>query len=279
MSMKSILCLCLFVCLGTCVWGKSIFIESENTMGVHRIEGKEGNQVIPVPWTTLGTPDVEPVTPITISNLVSVADMSGFNEDKMKSFNKDHQVFDGWVWTIYMWSYPTIVWSDFRLEADKTPIDRGEALWLELHKDMDVYLIGQASTNAPVSKLVSGTENRLENFLANPYDIEVDILDRIDGAVRGDVINVVTTTNSVMYWYEKPEASVSSLPLAWCTLEMITVIEPMPWGDEEFEVLAYVPCSQLMIPPNSGVWYTSQKTASVRETQPKIRWPRMKGEE
>ena len=212
-----------------------LWIESENTMGVHRSKGSEadsnGDRIIPVPWTSLWSVGANEVSRTTMSNLVSVASLAS-GSDRIKYFDGDGQVFKVWQWSGRTWGYlEDAHWlssqAGERLTAEATFLDRGRGLWLRVGNGGDVYLIGQSSTNAPVS--VMAAENPYdaqaqlftESFVANPCDTDVDLLEAPDGApmlanaVVGDELNVVTSTDSSLYWYQVP---VGGTEPTWCTL-------------------------------------------------------------
>ena len=271
------------VMLAACA-GDVLWIESENTMGVHRSKGAEAgannDRVIPVPWTRLWTPECGSTNNVSLSNLVSAANLA-IEEDRIKYFDTTEQVFKVWMRYDSAWYYlEDGHWKDRErnlgdLSSDTTFLDRGCGLWLRAKNGGDVYLIGQSTTNAPVS--VMAAENPYaadaqlftENFVVNPCDTEVDLAPMIANAVVGDEINVVSPTNSLLYWYRVPTGGGNA---AWCTLGMTKETMETPWGASvEVEKLGYVACETLPVPYGAGVWY-SCVTNAVHNPPPEIRW-------
>lgn len=249
----------------------SVTLESENVMGVHRIEGKVGNQIVPVPWTVLGSPDTNPVERVTISNLISVADLT-MAKDGLKSFNGEDQLFDAWIWAgeDRGWRFLPVVGQSKHLVADQAYLDRGAALWMNLSKDQDIYLIGQASTNAPVSQLASSTEAVRLSFLANPYDREIDLLGRVEGAIVGDTLTVVKGTETTLYRYAQPADGGEAV---WGRDKLVQKTVPLPFGGTTTTtVTEFTPCvvGEMMLPADAGLWYECAKGDVVRS--PKLKW-------
>lgn len=270
-----------------------LWIESENTMGVHRSKeteaGAAGGRIIPVPWTRLWTPECGSTNCVTMSNLVSVAKLpADLSNDRIKYFDTTEQVFKLWTWHGSGWGYiEDRHWRDGATEGetalleDTSFLDRGLGLWLNVLGGGDVYLIGQSSTNAPVSVIsaenpygrhehVDAGNTFTENFVVNPCDTDVDLLQLgLANAKVGDEINVVTPTNSVLYWYRNPEGETSP---AWCTFGMTRVAKTMPTGKVLWiEKLAYTECETLPVPYGAGVWY-SCVTNTTHIPPPEIRW-------
>ena len=266
-------------CAGDVLW-----IESENTMGVHRSKGDEAgannDRVIPVPWTRLWTPECGSTNSVTLSNLVSVAKLA-VEEDRIKYFDTTGQVFKVWMRYDSAWYYlEDGHWKDRErnlgdLSSDTTFLDRGRGLWLRAKDGGDVYLIGQSTTNAPVTVMAAenpyAADAKLftENFVVNPCDTDVDLAPMIANAAVGDEINVVSPTNSLLYWYRVPTGGGD---VAWCTLGMTKETMTTPWGASvEVEKLGYVKCETLPVPYGAGVWY-SCVTNAVHNPPPEIRW-------
>ena len=270
-----------------------LWIESENTMGVHRSKeteaGAAGGRVIPVPWTRLWTPECGSTNCVSLSNLVSVAKLpADLSNDRIKYFDTTEQVFKLWTWHGSGWGYiEDRHWRDddtrpgeTELLEDTTFLDRGRGLWLNVLGGGDVYLIGQSSTNAPVSVMsaenpygnhdhVDAGNTFTENFVVNPCDTDVDLLPMVTNAVIGDEINVTTPTNSLLYWYRNPTDGGGA---AWCTLKMTKVTTTAPWGAfVTVEKLGYVKSETLSVPYGAGVWY-SCVTNTTHNPPPEIRW-------
>ena len=269
-----------------------LWIESENTMGVHRSKeteaGAAGGRIIPVPWTRLWTPECGSTNCVSLSNLVSVAKLSAANDDRIKYFDTTEQVFKLWTWHGSGWGYlqdrhwrDDETYDETGLQDGTTFLGRGRGLWLNVLGGGDVYLIGQSSTNAPASVMsaenpyehhetVDAGNTFTENFVVNPCDTDVDLLQLgLANAVVGDEINVVTPTNSLLYWYRVPTAGGDA---AWCTFGMTKMPKVMPSGKEVFiEKLAYSKCAALPVPYGAGVWY-SCVTNTVHSSPPEIRW-------
>ena len=271
-----------------------LWIESENTMGVHRSKeteaGTAGGRIIPVPWTRLWTPGCGSTNCVTLSNLVSVAKLpADLSEDRIKYFDTTEQVFKLWTWHGSGWGYiedrhcrdNDTSPGETALSEDTTFLDRGRGLWLNVLGGGDVYLIGQSSTNAPVSVMsaenpygehdhVDAGNTFTENFVVNPCDTDVDLLELgLTNAKIGDEINVVTPTNSLLYWYRVPTTGGDA---AWCTFGMTKEPKVMPSGKEVFvEKLAYSKCAELPVPYGAGVWY-SCVTNTTHNPPPEIRW-------
>lgn len=257
------------VCFG--LGAASVTLESENVMGVHRIEGKAGNQIVPVPWTVLGSPDTNPVERVTISNLISVADLT-MAKDGLKSFNGEDQLFEAWLWAgeDLGWLFPPVARSSEHLVADQAYLDRGAALWMNLSKDQDVYLIGQASTNAPVSQLASSTEAVRLSFLANPYDREIDLLGRVEGAIVGDKLTVVKGTETTLFLYAVPPGGGDAV---WGRDKLVAKTVTLPFGGTTtMTVTEFVPCEagEMTLGVDAGLWYECAKGDAERS--PKFRW-------
>ena len=265
-----------------------LWIESENTMGVHRSKASEadsnGDRIIPVPWSALWSVGTNAVLRTTMSNLVSVAGLAS-GGDRIKYFDGDGQVFKVWQWSGRTWGYlEDAHWKSSQageaLDAETTFLDRGRGLWLRVGNGGDVYLIGQSSTNAPVSVMAAenpyNAEAQLftESFAVNPCDTDVDLLEATDGvpmlanAVVGDELNVVTPTNSALYWYQVP---VGGTEPAWCTLGKTIQQVEVFWGVIDVEVIGYKACERLPVPFGAGVWY-SCVTNAVHSPLPTIRW-------
>ena len=263
-----------------------LWIESENTMGVHRSKGDEAgmnaDRIIPVPWTRLWSRDRGSTEPMTLSNLVSVARLAR-DADRIKYFEEAEQVFKVWTWYDPSWGY--LVDAHWRenmpksgdRSADTTCLERGRGLWLRAVNGADAYLIGQSSTNAAVSVLAAenpyAEDAKLftENFVVNPCDTDVDLVKdgMVVNAVVGDEVNVVTPMSSFLYWYRVPTGGVKP---AWCTLDVTKETVTTPWGATvEVEKLAYVKCEMLPVPYGAGVWY-SCVTNAVHNPPPEIRW-------
>ena len=268
--------------------GDVLWIESENTMGVHRSKGTEAgsdkDRIIPVPWTRLWTPEAASTNCVTMSNLVSVANLSAAS-DAIKYFDTTDQVFKVWQWGGKTWGYiEDMHWRENAgadsLSSDTTLLERGYGLWLRVKDGGDVYLLGQSSTNAPVSTMAIDNnydhpfEQYTENFVVNPCDTDVDLLEVTNGmqmvsnAVLDDEINVVTPTNSVLYWYKTPKGGSEA---AWCTLEKTTTTVTMPWGPVKVTSLDYQACAHLPVPFGACVWY-SCTTNNPHSQPPVIRW-------
>ena len=267
------------VCAGDVLW-----IESENTMGVHRSKAAEAgtnkDRVIPVPWTRLWTPECGSTNCVSLSNLVSAAKLA-IEEDRIKYFDATEQVFKVWTRIDSSWGYLTDAhWRSNTsnpgdLSSDTTLLDRGRGLWLRAKDGGDVYLVGQSTTNAPVSVLAAenpyAADAQLftENFAVNPCDTEVDLVPMIANAVVGDEINVVSPTNSLLYWYRVPTGGGNA---AWCTLGMTKETMTTPWGASVVvEKLGYVKSETLSVPYGAGVWY-SCATNALHDPPPAIRW-------
>ena len=270
-----------------------LWIESENTMGVHRSKeteaGAAGGRIIPVPWTRLWTPECGSTNCVSLSNLVSVAKLSAASDDRIKYFDTTEQVFKLWQWGDSTWGYiEDRHWRDedttkgaTALQSDTTFLGRGRGLWLNVLGGGDVYLIGQSSTNAPVSVMsaenpyehhehVDAGNTFTENFVVNPCDTDVDLLELgLTNAKIGDEINVVTPTNSLLYWYRVPTAGGSA---AWCTFGMTKETKTTPWGASvTVEKLGYVRSETLPVPYGAGVWY-SCVTNTTHNPPLEIRW-------
>ena len=260
-----------------------LWLESENTMGVHRSKGEEacenGDRILPVPWMRLWSSGTASPDRMTMARLVSKANLTGEGE-RIKYFDTEGQVFKVWQWGGSEWGYiEDAHWRTSRagtggLSADTTLLGRGLGLWLRVPYG-DVYLIGQSSTNAPVSVMAAenpyATDANLftENFVVNPCDTDVDLLPMVRNAVVGDEINVVTPTGSLLYWYRVPTAGGTA---TWCTLGMTKETRTTPWGASvEVEVLGYKACEELPVPYGAGVWY-SCVTNAVHVPPPEIRW-------
>ena len=263
-----------------------LWIESENTMGVHRSKGDEAgansDRIVPVPWTSLWTPECGSTNSVSLSNLVSAANLA-IEEDRIKYFDTTEQVFKVWQWYYLGWGYledghwKNRVRNANELSSDTTFLDRGRGLWLRAKVGGDVYLIGQSTTNAPVSVMAAenpyAADAKLftENFAVNPCDTDVDLVagEMLKNAVVGDEINVVSPTNSLLYWYRVPTDGGEA---AWCTLGMTKVMTTTPWGvTVEVEKLGYTKCETLPVPYGAGVWY-SCVTNAVHNPPPEIRW-------
>ena len=260
-----------------------LWIESENTMGVHRSKGieagEDGDRIIPVPWSALWSVGTNAASRTTMSNLVSVAELVS-GRDRIKYFEGDGQVFKVWQWSGQTWGYlEDAHWKSSQagetLDAETTFLDRGRGLWLRAGNGGDIYLIGQSSTNAPVSVMAAdnpyNAEAQLftESFTVNPCDTDVDLLGMVFNAVAGDEINVVSPTNSLLYWYRVPTGGGDA---AWCTLGMTKETVTTPWGvNVEVERLGYVKSETLPVPFGAGVWY-SCVTNALHSPPPEIRW-------
>ena len=263
-----------------------LWIESENTMGVHRSKGAEaGNKsdrIIPVPWTRLWTSETASTNCVTMSNLVSAAELTP-GEDYIKYFDTTDQVFKVWQWGGSTWGYiedmhwKSKVESGNILSSDTTLLERGCGLWLRVKEGGDVYLIGQSTTNAAVSTMdaenpyAEDAKLFTENFVVNPCDTDVDLLPMVTHAVIGDEINVTTSTNSLLYWYRVPTGGEDA---AWCTLGKTIEEREAPWNPNikiKVEVLGYKKCATLPVPYGAGVWY-SCVTNATHNPPPAIRW-------
>ena len=266
--------------------GNVLWLESENTMGVHRSKGDEAgvnsDRVIPVPWTRLWTPECGSTNCVSLSNLVSAAKLA-VEEDRIKYFDTTEQVFKVWMRYDSAWYHlEDGHWKNRErnanvLSSDTTFLDRGRGLWLRAKDGGNVYLIGQSTTNAPVSVMAAenpyAADAKLftENFAVNPCDTDVDLVagEMLKYAVVGDEINVVSPTNSLLYRYREPTGGGDA---AWCTLGMTKETLTTPWGASvEVEKLGYVQCETLPVPYGAGVWY-SCVTNAVHNPPPEIRW-------
>ena len=265
-------------CAGNVLW-----IESENTMGVHRSKGieagEDGDRIIPVPWTALWSVGTNAAQQVSVSNLVLDAGLVR-GADRMKYFDGPDQVFKVWLRGTSTWGYlEDAHWkwpvSGSGLDAETTRLARGQALWLRATDGDAVYLIGQSSTNAPVS--VMATDNPYnheaelftDSFAVNPCDTDVDLVGMVFNAVEGDQINVVTPTGSVLYWYRVPTGGGDA---AWCTLGKTYETMTTPWGASvTVEKLGYTACGSIPVPYGSGVWYSCTPDAT-HNPPPEIRW-------
>lgn len=260
-----------------------LWIESENTMGVHRSKGieagEDSDRIIPVPWTALWSVGTNAAQQMSVSNLVLDTGLVQ-GADRMKYFDGPDQVFKVWLRGTSTWGYlEDAHWKSSQagetLDAETTRLARGQALWLRATGGGDVYLIGQSSTNAPVSVMAAdnpyNAEAQLftESFTVNPCDTDVDLVGMVFNAVAGDQINVVTPTGSVLYWYRVPTGGGDA---AWCTLGMTKETVTTPWGASvEVEKLGYVKSETLPVPYGAGVWY-SCVTNALHSPPPEIRW-------
>lgn len=238
--MKKFAVLGVVLCSGIAAIAASTTIDSENTMGVLRVEVSPTEpMLVPVPWTKLATAD----EPMTAEELVFAPFV---RRDKLDVYDTASALYWGWSWgRNACWEAPSgqsVAISDFVAK-------RGMAFWFSSGNTDTAYVIGQLPETVATSSVVKGTEAApAYNAFCNPLLTEFDVT-KITGCANKD--QLMNLADGVTYEY-------SSALQAWTYTKFVT-----KWGKTTSQQVAV---ESLKIAPGGAFWYIS------RGGQPTFEW-------
>lgn len=211
-------------------------VESDNTIGVLKVESGAKTTAIAVPWEALGGGD------ISVSNIVRTATLTP--GDELKAYAPDGK-YKAWeLDENKVWQPVTVVGGSSEIDADAFRVPRGSAVWLTRQDTTQpIYLVGEvaATEKAEVTLAVGTTDNPSWNLVGSAGTEPVNVNEI--GAATTDKIIVPTATVPKNYEYNTEKGE-------WGYWDYETVVKP-----NGRKTVTKVWKTAEDIPAGTGFWY------------------------
>ena len=169
--------------------GTKTKVQSENTIGVLKVEAKTTNTPVAVPWSSLSDGE-----DITVDKLVRTATLTP--GDTMTAYDNATGKYKAWeLQDDGTWESTEVIGGSEQSEAGDFSVSRGAAVWVTRQDpSQPLYLVGGATEEAastPLEPAPSEVEKSW-NLIAAPTVEPVDVQELLSDAVETDTIVVPT---------------------------------------------------------------------------------------
>lgn len=224
-------------------------VESDNTIGVLKVESSAKTTAIAVPWESLDGGE------ISVSNLVRTANLTP--GDELKAYYPDGKNYKAWVLDENKtWQPATVVGGSSETAADAYTIPRGAGVWLtRADPSQPIYLVGGASASGDVKTSLEAASggNPSWNLVGNPSVEPVSVAALLDGK-SGDKIIVPTAGAPKNYVYEADKGG-----WGYWTTETIVLKNGRKVAKSVFKT------DDANIPAGTGFWYLNSSDEAGAE--------------
>lgn len=224
--------------------GTKTKVQSENTIGVLKVEAKTTNTPVAVPWSSLSDGE-----DITVDKLVRTATLTP--GDTMTAYNNADGTYKAWeLQEDGTWEPVQTVGGSEQTEAKDFEVSRGSAVWVtRQNPEHPLYLVGGATEEAAATPLEPATEeDKSWNLVAAPSVEPVKIDELLAENTDGDTI-VVPTDGAPKNYYQNKDG-------VWGYDTVEEVFE----GDEVVGVRSVFKTDDTTIPAGTGFWYLNGST-------------------
>ena len=169
--------------------GAKTKVQSENTIGVLKVDVQTKNTPVAVPWSSLAND-----TDITVDQLVRTATLS--EGDTMTAYDNSTGKYKGWkLLGDGTWEPVEVFGGSTQEDASAFEVPRGAAVWVTRQDtSKPLYLVGGATEEAAPTPLepAPSEEEKSWNLVASPSVEPVDVAELLADNEDGDTIMVPT---------------------------------------------------------------------------------------